>query len=161
MSTCNRCGETLPAGVKKCPTCGYDVGWKPGGLAYQEVPRKENKEEGYHSSYTDETFEYEIFDGENDQTRRISALCYVGPVFFVPLLLKKDSDYIRFHTNQGLVLFLCELAAFGIFHGLIGLAMKAGCIYCAVQGIKNANVGKKERLPYIGKVDILKFNKKK
>ena len=100
--------------------------------------------------------DYEIFDGENLQTRKLTALCYVGPLFFVPLLLKKDSDYIRFHANQGCALFLCELAAFGLFHGLIGLAGKIGCICLAVRGVNNAAAGIREKMPYIGNWKIIK-----
>ena len=102
--------------------------------------------------------DYEIFDGENQQTRRISALCYVGPLFFVPLLLKKDSEYIRFHTNQGCALFLCELAAFLLMYGPLGLLAKGACIYLSVQGIKNAAAGSKSRLPYIGHWNVIKFH---
>ena len=100
--------------------------------------------------------DYEVFDGENRQTRKITALCYVGPLFFVPLLLRKDSQYVRFHANQGCALFLCELAAFFLLYGLIGLALKLGCILLAVRGVKNAAAGIEERLPYIGNWNIIK-----
>lgn len=104
----------------------------------------------------DHEYEYEVLDGENRQTRRITALCYVGPLFFVPLLLRKNSRYVRFHANQGCALFLCELAAFFLLYGLIGLALKLGCIVLAVRGVKNAAAGIEERLPYIGNWNIIR-----
>ena len=101
--------------------------------------------------------DYEIFDGENRQTRRITALCYVGPLFFVPLLLRKNSSYVRFHANQGCALFLFELAAFLLMYGILGLFAKGACIYLAVRGVKNAAAGIEERLPYIGNWNVIKF----
>ena len=101
--------------------------------------------------------DYEIFDGENLQTRKLTALCYVGPLFFVPLLLRKNSEYVRFHTNQGCVLFLCELAAFLLMYGLLGLFAKGACIYLAVKGVKNAAAGIRDPLPYIGHWNVIKF----
>ncbi len=150
MSNCKRCGAYIPMGESRCPACGYEAESRS-AAAFQAIPRQEQ-------SYQ-ETFEYEIFDGENEQTRKMSALCYAGPLFFVPLLLKKDSEYIRFHANQGCSLFLCELASFGLLPGLIGLAGKAGCIYLAVKGIKNASAGVKEKMPVIGDWNLIKGKK--
>ena len=104
-------------------------------------------------------YESEVCDGENYQTRRLTALCYVGPVFFVPFLLRKNSEYVRFHTNQGCALFLCELAAFLLMYGLLGLFAKGACIYLAVKGVKNAAAGIRDPLPYIGNWNVIKFKK--
>ena len=101
--------------------------------------------------------DYEVFDGENLRTRKITALCYVGPLFFIPLLLRKNSKYVRFHTNQGCALFLCELAAFFLMYGILGLFAKGACIYLAVKGFRNAAAGIEERLPYIGSWNVIKF----
>lgn len=163
MSYCTLCGAYIPMGQTKCPACGYEQK-QSSGAAVQSAPQpkweeqqsRQQEHRWEQEAQSTSHVEYEVFDGENEQTRRMSALCYVGPLFFVPLLLKKDSEYIRFHANQGLALFLAELAAFGVFHGLIGLGLKLGCIYLAVQGVKNAAAGIREKLPVIGNWKLLK-----
>lgn len=155
MKTCTFCGEELPAGAENCPACDAPVPKSSGAAAFQTLPHQEQKEKTYTPPFTD----YEVFDGEDEQVRRMSALSYVGPLFFVPLLLRKDSEYIRFHFNQGFALFLFELVAFGLLHGLIGLAAKLACIYLAVKGVKNAAAGIKERLPLVGNWNLVKFKR--
>ena len=49
---------------------------------------------------------------DNDDIR-YSALCYIGPLFIIAMLNKKN-DYTTFHINQGLNLFLLELLIFCI-----------------------------------------------
>lgn len=48
-----------------------------------------------------------------DRERRLLAfLSYCSLLCLVPLLKKKDDDFILFHGRQGLALFLCEMAVF-------------------------------------------------
>ncbi len=160
MKVCDRCGEQLSPGAEKCPTCGYPVSGQSGPTAMAALPRQERQERQEREAGREQPFtDYEVFDGENEQVRRMSALSYVGPLFFVPLLLKKDSEYIRFHFNQGLSLFIFELISFGLLHGLMGVAAKVACIYLAVLGVKNAAAGIKEKLPLVGNWNLVKFKK--
>ena len=41
-----------------------------------------------------------------DENRIISAIGYIGVLFLLPLLMKRDSDYAQYHGKQGLALFL-------------------------------------------------------
>lgn len=36
-------------------------------------------------------------------------MCYFGPLFLLSWLLKPKSRFVRYHVNQGLVLFLVEV----------------------------------------------------
>ncbi len=50
-------------------------------------------------------------------TRGMSVLAYIGILFLIPLLACPNSRFARYHTNQGLVLFLLELAI-GVVTGI-------------------------------------------
>ena len=86
-------------------------------------------------------------------------LAYI--IFLIPLLAAKDSKFARFHTNQGLVLFLCGIIASVVaVIPVIGwiVAPIAGLVITvlAIIGIINALNGKAKELPVIGKFKILK-----
>ena len=39
----------------------------------------------------------------------MGAIAYIGILFLIPLLVKKDSNFAQFHAKQGLVLFVAEV----------------------------------------------------
>src|SRR4030042_3154861 len=39
----------------------------------------------------------------------IAAISYIWILFFIPLFLKKDSQFCQFHAKQGLVLFVASI----------------------------------------------------
>ena len=90
----------------------------------------------------------------------LSVLSYLGPLFVIPLFTRKDDDFARYHANQGLVLLVAEgvasmaLSILGLesLGFLVGLAGLAG----TVKGISNVLRGKKEPLPFIGGINLLK-----
>ena len=45
----------------------------------------------------------------NTDNKVYNVLSYIGPLFIVGLLLKPKNVSVRFHANQGLVLFLAEI----------------------------------------------------
>ena len=114
------------------------------------------------------------FDQNDIESNKIMAvLAYIGILFLIPLLVAKDSKFAKFHTNQGIVLFIADIAigvvitivaiilAFipvvgpiitAIVSGVLGLAIFA----LMILGIINAATGKAKELPLIGKIKILK-----
>lgn len=90
------------------------------------------------------------------EKQKLSVLSYLGPLVFIPMFTRSNDDFARYHSNQGLVLFL--------FNGLVTLlggetiAGVAGIfsLYCMIKGISNVLKGKKEPLPLIGKIKLLK-----
>ncbi|MGN0113978.1 MAG: DUF4870 domain-containing protein [Acutalibacteraceae bacterium] len=87
------------------------------------------------------------------------------------MLAKKDSPFARFHSNQGLVLFILDIICAvvtgiisGIFTaigvGFIGSILSTLINLCllalGIMGIVYAAQGKAKELPLIGKIKILK-----
>jgi len=95
----------------------------------------------------------------------MAVIAYI--LFFVPLLTgdaKKDS-FVKYHTKQGLVLFLLAVLLNVInwimpfyFWWTIGRILGLGVLVLLIIGIINAANGKKEPLPLIGGfADVFKF----
>ena len=106
----------------------------------------------------DSTSEYDAADVENNKI--ISLFAYLGILFIVPLLAGKDSKYARFHTNQGIILFilyiiLVFLSTFPHIGWVFTIAQIIVALL-AILGIINAVTGKARELPLIGKFRILK-----
>ncbi len=90
-----------------------------------------------------------------EENKVIAAIGYLGILFLVPLLAKKDSPYAQFHAKQGMVLFI-----FSIILGFIMIIPFLGWVIGAVgylftvvlfiMGLINALGGKKQPLPLIG-----------
>ncbi len=102
-----------------------------------------------------------------EKNKVMGVLAYLGILFLVPLLAAKDSPFARYHTNQGLVLFLTAIAAWlasfildmvlvfipvlgWILMLLIHLGLIIGILVLAVMGIINAVNGVCKPLPVIG-----------
>ena len=125
----------------------------------------------------DTTSQFDMKDIEDNKV--ISLFAYLGILFLVPLIARPDSKYARFHTNQGLVLFIVW-AIYGVAAGIItaiftaiGLLSPAllgvvgiisallgiGSLFFVVLmilGIVNSCTGKAKELPLIGGFKILK-----
>lgn len=90
----------------------------------------------------------------------MSILAYLGPLVIIPLIAAGKSKFARFHTNQGLVLFLLGLVCWlltdvkviGWLFDICGIVV---AILCVV-GIIYAAQGKAKELPVVGNWKILK-----
>lgn len=98
------------------------------------------------------------------QNKAMGILAYLGFLFLVPLLAAKNSPYARFHANQGLVLFLVDIAlgvvsvVFGlipIVGMIVSLIIYIGIIALMVIGILNACSGEPKKLPIIGGITLI------
>ena len=109
-----------------------------------------------------------------DPTMLYSILSYIGPLFIVGIAADPKNPKVRFHCNQGLVLFLSGLilaVGFGIlrmifsflhiyilsalFFVFVCLSL-LGAIPFIIIGIVNAANNEQKPLPIIGKINILK-----
>ena len=165
MAFCNKCGNQLPDGANNCPFCGA-----PTGNAQQNTQNTQNTQNAQNfvnnmMNTADTTSQFDPQD-INDN-KGMSVLAYIGILFLIPLLACPNSRFARYHTNQGLVLFLLELAigvvtsifAFIPVIGPIigGLISAVGGIFTLViMGIINAAQGQAKELPLIGKITLLK-----
>ncbi len=95
------------------------------------------------------------------ELRSMGILCYLGPLLLVPLLLRPNSKFIKFHCNQGLLLVIfCVLVNIsfsipivGWIAGVMGVMSAIGSFF---KGIANVKAGKSKRLPLFGEFDIIK-----
>ena len=153
MLTCKQCGTQVEDGVMNCTNCGASIE----APVQQNQPIDLSEKFNEFNNTADTTSEYDAQDIEKNKVMAI--LAYI--LFFIPLLAAKDSKFARFHTNQGLVLFLGGIIASVVaVIPVIGwiVAPIAGLVITvlAIIGIINALNGRAKELPVIGKFKILK-----
>ena len=106
----------------------------------------------------DNTAEYDQADINSNKVMAI--LAYFGILFLIPLFAAKDSKFARFHTNQGIILFIaaiiCVIIAKIPVIGFVGTILSCLVSIFAIIGIVYAAQGKAKELPLIGKYKILK-----
>ncbi len=98
--------------------------------------------------------------GSNDveENKAISYLSYLGLLFLVPMLAKKESKFAQFHAKQGLVLtigwFLGSFlyVAFGL-----GALVHLAILVFSIMGLVNVSKGEMKEMPIIGGI-AKKFN---
>lgn len=106
------------------------------------------------------------------QNKAMAILSYLSILVLVPILAAPDSKYAKYHANQGLNLFIVEIAYIvvesilgiifglipvvgGILNGILGLVHIVFLVF-AILGIINAANGDAKELPIIGKFRLLK-----
>jgi len=157
---CPDCGKEVPAGSKFCPGCGKATGAVPSAASASGPAEPQTAQ------------------GDAEQNKGMAILAYL--LFFVPLIAgtHKTSNFVRYHTNQGIVLIIFYVA-FGIvisilsaiivgiasatfaFGLLLAIPTIVGLLWLVplvlvIIGIVNAATGKMKPLPIIGKFTILK-----
>ncbi len=116
-----------------------------------------------------------VFNSEDVENNKVMGiLAYFGILFLIPLLAAKDSQYARFHTNQGIVLFIFDIVMwiislvvnFVITFASLGILSFVGtiisnllgllCLALIIVGIVNACSGEPKKLPIIGSITLYK-----
>ena len=185
---CNKCGSQLPDDAKFCNACGAPIGAAAADNAQagtaQTPPVQGQNSAGKPGSDFDFSKKPDDRTGDFDPAdvaanKGLSVLSYLGILFFIPLVAKPDSKYCKFHSNQGLVLLILEIAlgivrailnavistvfvrAFHVFwvasavSGVLNLAVAAVTLGLMIYGIVNAATGKAKELPVIGQFHLL------
>lgn len=170
MAFCYKCGSEVEENAKFCAKCGVDLE-NP-----QETPASDAAKTGFTdvinniTETEDTTSEYDAKDIENNKI--LSLLSYIWILFLVPMFAAKDSKFARFHVNQGIVLFIFNLAWYiinlvlsailgkiivvSLVYGILSSVVSLAFLALAVLGIVNACMGKAKKLPLIGNITILK-----
>ena len=113
----------------------------------------------------------------NSMEKTLAIESYLGLLVLAPIFGAKQSRFVRYHANQGFVLFLASIALwiltminsalmiatydsgisvlFSILSIILTLA-SIGVLVFAVIGIVNAAKCRMKELPFIGKFKILK-----
>ncbi len=86
-------------------------------------------------------------DQDFEENKAITILSYLGILCLVPLLLKKDSRFAKFHAKQGLIL---TIGWFFVGFPFIGWILWAVLTIFSLWGIVNVLNGKYVALPVIG-----------
>ena len=131
MAFCSNCGQQLPEGANACPNCGTFVNRmlraaslssaQPSADSYQQAPFSSQYQQNYQQpprraisrvtrlpqGYAQP---YVTPDMDVQQSKGIAWLSYMGLLFLIPMFVRRQSDYTRFHVKQGVTLFAVELA---------------------------------------------------
>ena len=103
-----------------------------------------------------------------EKNKVFAVLAYLGLLFLVPLLAAPHSKFARYHTNQGLVLFLASFVGIagttvlsiipllGCIIAILPLAIGVCSLVFMILGIVNAASGQCKPLPLIGQIQLIK-----
>lgn len=174
MNKCNNCSAPVNDTVSFCPSCGKkievinsDNGASSNSNAKFSTQDLNKKIQNINNT-KDYTSEFDVDDIQAN--KGICILAYIYLLFLIPLLGAPKSKFARFHSNQGLLLFILNLI-YNIpltiiitivdnipFIGWISFIFNILRIIPAilmVLGIINAANGKAKELPFIGKFRII------
>ena len=160
MAFCSKCGEQIGDNAKSCPKCGAPTSaasQNNGENGQKSATEKINAAWTKCNDTADSTAQYNRNDIENNKF--MSVLAYISILVLIPLFAAKDSEFARFHTNQGLVLFIVEviigiLAFVPIIKYFIWI-LNIVTFVLAIIGIVNVCNGKAKELPLIGGIRFL------
>lgn len=118
----------------------------------------------------DPTAEVEIDPDDVNKNKAMAILAYLGLLFIIPMLVAKESPFAKYHTNQGMILFIAgfilmiassivsAVVASIPFIGMVAILFWPLCsavwLVFSVIGILNAAKGERKPLPYIGHYTI-------
>lgn len=87
-----------------------------------------------------------------EDNKFLAAIAYLGIICFVPLFLKKDSDFAQFHAKQGFILFLVMIIGWFIsFIPVVNFLFSLLILYFVLSGVYNAWSGRYWEMPILGK----------
>lgn len=127
---------------------------------------EENKQETPVSQTSPSSVEQKM-----DEGKIMGILSYLSILCLIPLLTKKNDDFVYFHAKQGLALFGSEVVVYVIFRLIMGVLVSSimswgmlsilslisnlvnlGFLALSIIGIINVVQNKKKELPFIGKL---------
>lgn len=159
---CKYCGKPLQNGATFCGECGGKVE-NPQQNAQYANQQNFNQNQQQYSQYSnqqpvnDKGFTaQEVNDG-----KVMSILAYLGILVLIPIFAEKNNRFVRFHANQGLILFIASFASgvisFIPYLGVIvNVVVSVAVLVFEIMGIVNACQGEAKELPIIGDIKILK-----
>ncbi len=111
------------------------------------------------ADYTDQFSAAEVAEAKG-----MSILAYLGILFLVPMLAMPNNRYARFHSNQGLVLFIAWaglwvvqlIVSFIPFVRYFAWLLWFVPLVFMILGLVNAANGRAKTLPVIGNIQLLK-----
>ncbi len=142
MSFCTNCGTEIKDGAKFCPKCGSPA---PDLNSYARTPSTPVQ--------TSPTYQGQPAAESNSQVFAIIAyITWIG-LLVAALARDKNDEFVRFHVNQSLVIWL---------FGLIGIIPFLGWLWaififiCWLMGLIGACKREMKPVPLIGTLTIIK-----
>lgn len=135
MKYCTQCGKPADDNALYCAECGAQFGTEVNNVS-----------------------------DDASKNKLMGILSYIGILFLVPLLAAKDSEFARFHANQGLLNFILAAAlstllsistAISDVFSILGILEIAPFVFM-IMGIVNAAKGEMKELPIIGTIRLIK-----
>ena len=107
MALCKNCGQQLPENANACPYCGTFVNEQNAPQAAQPV-EQQAPQQNYQQNYQQAPQQgyvpqqgyaqpYVTPDMDVQQSKGIAWLSYMGLLFLIPMFVRRQSDYTRFH----------------------------------------------------------------
>lgn len=176
MAFCGNCGSKIEEGTKFCPSCGaaaqaQSAAQTQSTAQVQSVQKAVNYDDSLKGQMLSAAGNSaEAADAQNNKVMAI--LAYFGPLVLIPIFAAKNSAFTRYHSNQGLVLFIATVA-YNIVSGILNSVILAiswrlyfltniislvSVVFAvlAIMGVVSAYKGEKKPLPVIGGINILK-----
>ncbi|MEX2515164.1 MAG: hypothetical protein WD335_03475 [Candidatus Paceibacterota bacterium] len=122
--------------------------------------REEHEESAATQQATDESGAEKSASPQIDNKTAMGILCYLGILVIIPIVLAKDSKFVMYHANQGLVLLIAAVivsvvAPIPIIGWAIGFFGWIAVVILAIMGIINVTNEKKKPLPLIGGIKLI------
>jgi len=159
---CTQCGTQNPDNGTFCVGCGQSLQAAQAPQQYAQ-PQQQYAPPPQYAAAPAAPVGDEAKDAQDNKL--MGVLAYI--IFFIPLITGdyKKSPFVKFHTNQGIVLAIAGVAA-GVVMGVLAFIPFLGWVLAPlvglaltvfwILGIVNAVKGEKKELPLIGKITILK-----
>ena len=168
MAKCPKCGAHVNNDDIFCPQCKTKIDT-------EQTSRPEADRRNLFTEGEDFSRAYRTQDVAGNKTAAV--LCYLPLVCLYPILFRtRTSAYVRFHANQGLVLFLTEILfslvvwlldslvlPLPVIGAILSLplaiavwALRLVFIALTVIGVYRAYTGRAKQLPLIGKITLIK-----
>ena len=126
------------------------------GYKYADARTNRTQYSNQNPSYYDQAMRQQAGDSVSNQ--KLSVLSYLGMLWLIPFITRRNDTFSRYHSNQGLVLLVTAalLNVLGSVSSIFPIVGTLGYLVGAVFGITNVLRGKREPLPLIGKINLLK-----
>lgn len=143
---CPSCGNPVKVMSTTCSACGFSINIKLYDLEADKTAADIKKQ-------------------DIKLNKKYAALSYMGPLIIVPLFAAKNSDFLDFHNNQGLIMCIIYLISGLSFFlpnmgKIIGLIMLLVSLALGTWGVVNVIKGESKELPFVGKYRIIRNNRR-
>lgn len=166
---CLKCGKNLESDAKFCSGCGAIVELQKDESICKKCGEELKEEANFcqkcGASKVSKAFKanepLEISEQDIAENKNIAMFCYFGLFMLIPYLTKPNSNFIKYHSNQGLLLLILGILSslimiipiLGWGIGFIGYILVTVFFFI---GIKNVLKGEVKPLPLIGKYTLIK-----